>query len=230
MTSSEKRGSSIQIVENFQELVSVPFEGGTNALVWKRSLKGDFSEIAENIEGKGDIIEIDQDELLQLQLSKQGALARKVILEDLQNLKKHGAAPVLNLITRYEPDEFFFPTDVYSFHVDRSPIPTATFLCTYFGASSDILPNNQAEQKVLIPEIRTELKKHFNGKEEDFEKFLTDYFFDLHYQEKQGAQVINLGIGNLWKLAVDHPTSAVAPCIHRAPKEKNDQKRLLLIC
>lgn len=217
-------------VDNFQQLISVPFAGSTNALAWKRSLQGNFSEIADTIEGTDDIIEIGKDELLELDLSEQGQLARTVILEDMQLLKDHGAAPVLNLITRYERDDSFFPTDVYSFHIDRSPIPTATFLCTYLGASSDILPNNQAEQKIVVPELRAELKKLFEGPDDKFEAFLTSYFFDLHYQEKQEAEVINLGIGNLWKLAVDHPNSAVAPCIHRAPLEKNDQKRLLLIC
>lgn len=223
-------GGQIHVVDNFQQLISVPFTGNTNALAWKRILKGDFSEIADTIQGTDDIIEIGEDELRELHLSEQGALARSVILKDLQLLKDYGAAPVLNLITQYERDESFFPTDVYSFHVDRSPIPTATFLCTYLGATSDILPNYQAEQKILIPEIRAELKKLFGGPDEAFEDFLTAYFFDLHYQEKQGAQVVNLGISHLWKLAVDHPKSEVLPCIHRAPVEENNQKRLLLIC
>ncbi|MDA8648274.1 hypothetical protein N9L43_00530 [bacterium] len=228
---NDRSGNEHQIheVENFQQLISVPFSGNTNALAWKRSLKGNFSEIADTIEGRDDIIEIGQDELRALELSEQGQLARKVILEDLQLLKDYGAAPVLNLITRYERDASFFPTDVYSFHVDRSPIPTATFLCTYLGASSAILPNKQAEQKIAIPEVRAELKKLFHGTDEAFEAFLEEYFFDLHYQEKQGAQAINLGVGNLWKLAVDHPKSEVLPCIHRAPNEQNE-KRLLLIC
>ena len=46
----------------------------------------------------------------------------------------------------------------------------------------------------------------------------------------QNAKIIQLGIGNLWKLAVDHPKMKVEPCIHRAPEEKSGQKRLLLIC
>jgi hypothetical protein len=114
--------------------------------------------------------------------------------------------------------------------IDRSPVPTDTFLCTYFGAPSEILPNTQAKQKVLIPEIRSELKKLFDGQDKDFESFLRDYFFDLHYQAKPQAHLINLGIGHLWKLAVDHPESNVLPCIHRAPIEKTGENRLLLIC
>jgi hypothetical protein len=41
---------------------------------------------------------------------------------------------------------------------DRSPIETDTFLCTYFGPASDILPNDQVEQKIKIPAIRENLK------------------------------------------------------------------------
>ncbi len=120
--------------------------------------------------------------------------------------------------------------DVYSFHVDRSPIETDTFLCTYHGAASDIVPNDQVEQKVLIPEIREKLKALHDGPEAEFESFLAEYFFDLHYQPKPNAQPINLGIGHLWRLAVDHPTQKVLPCVHRAPVENDGEYRLLLIC
>src|SRR6201999_451219 len=110
--------------------------------------------------------------------------AREILLDDLKALKAHGALPVLNLIRCYDRDDAypFFPTDVYSFHVDRSPIPTDTFLCTYYGEPSEILPNSQAKQKVLVPEIRNELKKLYGGADEGFELFLCENFFDLHYQ------------------------------------------------
>ena len=130
----------------------------------------------------------------------------------------------------YEKDDSFFPTDVYSFHVDSSPIPTNTFLCTYYGSASEIVLNAQAKQKILIPEIREELKKLHEGPEETFEAFLTEYFFDLHYRAKPKARPISLGLGGLWRLAVDHPESQVSPCLHRAPKEKTGQNRLLIIC
>lgn len=55
-------------------------------------------------------------------------------------------------------------------------------------------------------------------------------FFDLHYQPKPDAQPVNLGTGHIWRLAVDHPTQKVLPCVHRAPVEKDGEYRLLLIC
>ncbi|MCI2230175.1 hypothetical protein MC378_13435 [Polaribacter sp. MSW13] len=224
--------NQIQQVTNFNELVSIPFSKKTNAICWTRKLIGDFSEIVKKVALNENMVELKLEELRELQLSEQGQLAREVLLNDFKVLKEHGASPTLNLIQSYERDDIFpfLPTDVYSFHVDRSPIPTDTFLCTYHGESSDILPNSQAIQKVLIPEIRTELKKLYGGTDNGFESFLTEHFFDLHYQAKPEAQPINLGIGHLWKLAIDHPESKVLPCIHRAPKEKIGQHRLLMIC
>ena len=62
------------------------------------------------------------------------------------------------------------------------------------------------------------------------ETFLEEYFFDLHYQPKPDIEPINLGLGHLWRLAVDHPTQQVLPCVHRAPTENDGEYRLLLIC
>ncbi len=222
----------IHCVTNFQDLVSTPFHGETNAICWTRKLTGDFSEIVKKLELNGNIEVIDEDDLLELQLTEQGQLAREILLNDLKMLKAHGSSPILNLIKCYDRDDTypFFPTDVYSFHVDRSPVPTDTFLCTYYGESSEILPNSQAEQKVLVPEIRDELKKLYHGPHEEFELFLTEHFFDLHYRAKPKSSPVSLGQGHLWRLAVDHPESPVLPCLHRAPEEKNGQTRLLMIC
>jgi len=219
-------------VENFQELVSTPYHGATNAICWNRKLPGDFAEIVNKVSLSENMAVLEQEELLELPLTEQGQIAREILLNDLKLLKAHGASPTLNLIRCYERDDAypFFPTDVYSFHVDRSPVPTDTFLCTYYGEPSEILPNAQATQKVLVPEIRNELKKLYQGAPEGFESFLCEHFFDLHYQAIPGAHPLNLGLGNLWRLAIDHPGSEVLPCVHRAPKEKTGQYRLLMIC
>lgn len=224
--------NNIQSVSSFQELVSIPFNGDLNAICWTRQLEGDFLEIVNKLELVENITVIEQEDLLKLQLSEQGKMAREIILNDLNLLKVQGASPSLNLIKHYDKDNFFpfFPTDVYSFHVDRSPMPTNTFLCTYFGESSEVLPNSQAEQKIQVPEIRAELKKLHSGKAEDFESFLTEHFFDLHYQAKPNANSISVPLGYLCRLAVDHPESKSLPCIHRAPIEKTGQFRLMLIC
>jgi hypothetical protein len=232
MIDSSPTAYQIHYVTNFDDLVSTPYDGEVNALCWSRELKGDFSEIVSMIPLDGNITVLDEERLLTLELSAEGQLARLILLNDLKLLTAHGASPTLNLIRYYDRDDAypFFPTDVYSWHVDRSPIPTHTFLCTYYGEASEILPNAEAEQKVLMPEIRAELQKLYGGADEGFEAFLTENFFDLHYRAKPTAQPINLGLGHIWRLAVDHPQSKVLPCIHRAPEEKNAQMRLLLIC
>ncbi len=222
----------IGTVATFSELVQTEFKGKQNALCWYRNLEGDFKEIVRQLQLKEDITEVSPEDLLALQLSEMGNKARAIILEDLRVLTDFGASPSLNLLKCYERDDAFdfIATDVYSYHVDRSPIATDTFLCTYHGAASDIIANDQAEQKILIPEIRNKLKALHQGPEEEFESFLKEYFFDLHYQAKPFAQVVNLGVGHLWRLAVDHPKQQVLPCIHRAPIENDGEYRLLLIC
>src|SRR5690606_31713570 len=232
MTDLPQVSNQILRVTNFQDLVSTPFQGEMNAICWKRELTGDFSEIVKQIKLNENITTLDEDKLRELQLSEQGQLARKILLNDLKLLKAHGASPTLNVIKYYDRDDAFpfFPTDVYSFHVDRAPIPADTFLCTYYGEPSDILPNSQGKQKVLIPEIREKLKRLYGGPAEGFEDFLSEYFFDLHYQALPNAQPISLTLGHLWRLAIDHPESKVLPCLHRAPKEKDGEVRLLMIC
>lgn len=222
----------IGICSTFSDLVETPFQNPVNAFYWKRDLQGDFAEIVSKLQLKDNITEISMNDLLSLKLSEKGIDARDCILNDFQLLSDYGASPTLNLIKNYErDDEFdFISTDVYSFHVDRSPVLTDTFLCTYFGASSNIIPNHQATQKILIPEIREKLLQLHEHSDGDFETFLEDNFFDLHYEPNPNAEIINLGLGNLWRLAVDNPEQKVLPCIHRAPLENNEELRLLLIC
>jgi hypothetical protein len=223
---------NILFVSSFQELISTPFYGTMNAICWKRQPAGDFESIMQNLYLKENITELNEQDILKLNLNQQGRIAQDFILNDLQLLKAHGAMPSLNVIKCYERDDTtaVVSTDVYSFHVDSSPVPTDTFLCTYFGESSEIVANEQAVQKVKIKSIREKLKKLYGGKEDGFELFLTENCFDLHYQAKTNASPISLGIGNLWRLATLHPKSKVLPCIHRAPVEKEGQPRLMMIC
>lgn len=222
----------IRYVTSFQDLVATPFTGVVNAACWERKLTGNFSEITDLLPLTGNITEVTPEALQALPLSEQGQLARNTILQDWQLLETYGASPVLNIISHYERDHNlpFFPTDVYSFHADRAPVPADTFLCTYYGACSELLPDAQARKKTDNPEIRARLREMYDGPEEGFTTFLTEYFFDLHYEALPGASPVSLGTGNLWRLAVDHPGSKVHPCVHRAPEENPGQKRLLLIC
>lgn len=223
--------NQIKTVSSFPELVNTQFSGKNNALCWQRPLDGDFEEIVNLLELKKNITVVSEVDLLKLNLSKQGLLAREFILNDIKLLKEFGASPTLNLLKCYERDDEFdyISTDVYSFHVDRSPIATDTFLCTYFGASSDIIANEEVIQKIQIPEVRAKLKTLHDPQDGDFESFLKDNYFDLHYEPMPNSKPVNLGIGHLWRLAVDHPEQKVPPCVHRAPDE-NGSLRLLLIC
>lgn len=232
MTNTFSGNPQVRVVSTFSELVYSDFLGEANAICWSRNLSGDFNEIVVKLDLKENMTEVSVKDLLALQLSEQGHVAREIILNDMQLLTDYGASPCLNLLKCYErDDEFdFISTDVYSYHVDRSPIETDTFLCTYHGAASEILPNDQVEQKILIPEIREQLKQLHDGSETEFETFLEEYFFDLHYRAKADAKPVNLGTGNLWRLAVDHPAQQVLPCVHRAPVENDGEYRLLLIC
>jgi len=232
MIPTYSNNKQIGIVATFSELITTDFVGDRNALCWHRNLEGDFKEIVSKLQLKENITEVTPKNLLALQLSEQGNRAREIILNDLQALTNFGAAPVLNLLKCYERDtDFdFISTDVYSYHVDRSPIATDTFLCTYHGATSDVIANDEAQQKILVPEIRAQLKDLHDGPEAEFEEFLKENYFDLHYQALPNATPINLGVGHLWRLAVDHPTQLVPPCIHRAPIEREGEYRLLLIC
>lgn len=231
MTKNLPKSSNLLHVNNFQELISTPFHGTINAISWSRKLKGDFEEIVNAVAFEGTMLEIDEEDLLALELGEAGKVARETILSDFKLLSELGASPVLNIISNYEADEHpFFPTDVYSFHVDRSPIATDTFLCTYYGDASELISNEDSIQKIQVPDIREKIEKVYVDEPTDFETYVSEHFFDLHYQALEDASVIKAGIGHLWRLAVDYPGSNVLPCIHRAPIEKSGNKRLMLIC
>jgi len=79
--------NQIQYVTNFQDFVSTSFHGKINAICWDRKLVGDFSEIVKQLEFHENITELHPNDLLELQLSEQGQLAREILLKDLKTLK-----------------------------------------------------------------------------------------------------------------------------------------------
>jgi len=56
--------NQIQCVTNFQDLVSTPFQGEINAIYWSRKLTGDFSEIVRKVKLNGNIVALEQEELI----------------------------------------------------------------------------------------------------------------------------------------------------------------------
>lgn len=221
----------IKNVFKFEDLVNFEFYDKINAICFNRILEGNFDEIVSKLELKHIITEVSLEDLVALELSSEGSKARNIMLNDYELLSNFGASPSINLLKSYEKDDelHFISTDVYSFHVDHSPIETSTFLCTYFGESSDILPNNEALRQIDISEVREKLQKIYDIDDDNFDVFAKENFFDLHYQAKPNSTPINLGIGHIWRLSCESPNQKVLPCIHRAPAEKN-QLRLMLIC
>ncbi|MGV3620233.1 MAG: hypothetical protein ACO1OB_05430 [Archangium sp.] len=205
-----------RVVSSFEALLQ-PFSGGVNAVCFERTLVGDFEGIATAF-ADDELVNVDQAMLREAK--NVDARAVRVLLEDLERLTSLGREPQLNVITRYPRDERGLPisVDVHSFHVDRAPIEADTFLCTYAGASSEGLDNDDAVRLVDVPEVVDALRG-FDVVEEHF---------DLHYRMKPGATPYSFGTGHLWRLSCDWPGSPVLPCIHRAP-EHDGRPRLLLI-
>ncbi len=223
----------IQVVGSFEELVTTPFAGGVNALCWPRLLSGDFGEVVAQLGVGEGIVTLDDARLRKLALSDAGRASVEVLLADQQRLREIERDPVLNCIHGYPRDEEPGPvrTDVFSFHADSAPVEADTWLCTYHGAVSEGLRNDEARRRVEIPETRAELLRLFEGEDDaDFREYLSDHCYDLHYAPLPQARPFSFGLGNLWRLAVDWPGSPVPPCIHRAPDTSpGDPSRLLLI-
>jgi hypothetical protein len=223
----------VKVVQSFHELVTTPFGDGVNALCWQRELAGDFGEVVKHLTESEDIVTLDEAGLKGLPLSAAGRIAVETLVADHQRLLGLGMSPVLNCIYRYPRDEDrgVVPTDVYSFHADSATAETDTYLCSYTGAPSEGLRNEDAQRYVDLPEIRAELLKGFGGEDNaDFLKYLNENCYDLHYAPVAGAQPFSFGLGNLWRIAVDYPGSPVPPCVHRAPETVPGQgPRLLLI-
>ncbi|MGI8957896.1 MAG: hypothetical protein ACR2II_13425 [Chthoniobacterales bacterium] len=224
----------MRTVDSFAELVATPFANGVNALCWPRTLPGDFGEVVQKLGEGEEIVAIEEEQLLGLSLSAAGRMAIEVLREDLRRLREAGRDPALNCIHHYRHDEELGPvrTDVFSFHADSAPVEADTWLCTYCGAPSEGLRNEEALRRVEIPEIREKLLEFFGAKEDDaeFREALHEHCYDLHYAPVPQALPHSFGVGNLWRIAVDWPGSPVPPCIHRAPETLSGQPpRLLLI-
>ena len=223
----------IKVVESFDKLLHTPFADGINALCWQRDLSGDFAEVLRHIKAGKGITALDEPTLTSLRLSLSGRTAVDAMLNDLRLLREASLDPVLECVDGYLRDDSTGPvkTDVYSFHADSATVQTDTYLCTYHGAPSEGLRNDQALRKVDVPHIRAALLAEFGGPDdESFREYLSECCYDLHYDSIEGAKPFSFGVGNLWRIAVEYPESRVPPCIHRAPTtQPGDAVRILMI-
>lgn len=224
----------VKVVGSFEELISEPLSNGINAACWPRVLDGDFAEVINHI-GDGDGVRaLEEDFLRSLNVSHSGKVAIDIMLNDRKRLADRGLDPLLNCIYGYPEDESseVVATDVFSFHADSAPVEAETWLCTYYGSSSEGLRNQEAIRRIDIPSIRAELLKAYGGQDDDeFCRYLTENCYDLHYTALPNALPYVFGVGNLWKIAVEYPGNPVKPCIHRAPRPAlGEPSRLLLIC
>ena len=222
----------VRQVGSFAELATTPFAQGVNALYWPRQLPGDFRAVVEQLDLGADISTLDEPLLRALRLSDAGRVAVDVLLADLQLLRERELEPVLNCIRAYPADEEPGPvkTDVFSFHADSAPVQADTWLCTYHGAPSEGLRNEDARRRTDIPETRRELLARYGGDDDaGFRDFLREHCYDLHYAPAPHARPFSFGRFALWRIAVDYPGSPCPPCIHRAPATVIGEPRLLLI-
>ncbi|HSI14585.1 MAG TPA: hypothetical protein VK961_21215 [Chthoniobacter sp.] len=223
----------IRMVQSFEALVATPFADGVNALCWPRALRGDFGDVVAHLGAGEGIVTLDDERLQGLSVSERGRMAIEQMIADQERLRNLEREPVLNCIYGYPRDEESGPvaTDVFSFHVDSAPVEADTWLCTYYGPSSEGLLNEEARRRVEMPETRAELLRLFNGEDDDsFREWLSENCYDLHYAPLPHARPYSFGLGNIWRIAVDWPGSPVPPCIHRAPEHSaGDAPRLLLI-
>ena len=219
-------------MRDFEELRTTCFADGVNALCWERKLAGDYAEVIAKLGPGEGIVALEEESVRSLILSPAGRLAAEAMLADQKLLRDHDLAPSLNCV--YDcvrgPNAGPVPTDVTSFHVDSAPIEVDTWLCTYHGACSEGLRNEDALLKVEIPEIRAKLLEQYGGADDaGFAEFLHEYSYDSHYAPKPGTTPYPFGTFALWRIATRWPGSPVPPCIHRAPENQPGSPRLLLI-
>jgi hypothetical protein len=224
--------SCVRHVSSFQELITARFADGVNAFCWPRVLPGDFAEVVRALGCTEAIATLDESTLRSLQLSPAGRVAAGQMLADFSLLQGQGLAPVLNCINGYPRDDADSPvaTDVFSFHADSAPVEADTYLCTYFGPSSEGVRNEDVIRRIDVPETRARLLGLYGGDDDaGFREFLTENCYDLHYAPRPDAEIYRFGLGNLWRITTDWPGSRVPPCIHRAPHTRPGEARLLLI-
>ena len=222
----------VRLVRSFEELRTTRFADGVNALCWERTLTGDYAEVIAKLGPGEGITPLEDERIRALELTPAGKLAAEAMLADQQLLRDHDLAPSLNCV--YDcvrgSDAGTVPTDVTSFHVDSAPVEVDTWLCTYHGACSEGLANEEAVLKIEIPEIRRALLKEYSGVDDaGFAEFLSEHSYDLHYAPVPTAQPFAFGTFSLWWIATQWPGSPVLPCIHRAPENYPGSPRLLLI-
>ncbi|MFO1437012.1 MAG: hypothetical protein U1F81_01745 [Verrucomicrobiaceae bacterium] len=220
-----------RVVDTFEALVGFRFENGVNAVCWPRDLEGDFAEVVSCLHVPQGITHLTEELLHSLDLSPAGQKAVEVMLADMERLRERELLPTLDCVNGYTHEiESPVRTDVCSFHADSATVQADTWLCTYHGASSEGLRNDEVICRVDVPETREELRQ-LHAQEDDmpFEEWLEEHFYTLHYAPQPGAVPFRFGRGNLWRIALQYPDSPVLPCIHRAPDPMPGEKRLLLI-
>jgi hypothetical protein len=210
----------VKLVSSFDELVSTPFAGALNALCLRRELPGDFREVARSIPASSGITTVEIGDLRDLQLSENGRIARDILIRDLEMLANFDLSPNLDCIYDAPRDIRGGPiaTDVYSWHADSATVPADTYLCSYAGAPSEGLRNDEAIRRVDLPEMRAQLLALYGGTDDEgFADFLEENCYDLHYAALPSAGPFSFGLFNLWRIATQYPGAPVVPCVHRAP-------------
>jgi hypothetical protein len=223
----------VRYVDSLEELVSTPMHDGVNALCLRRSLEGDFGEVIRHLSVERGITTLDRDQLLALPVSAAGKVAIEFMLRDQEQLQAYGFSPEIDCVNGYigHDEQGLMRTDVCSFHVDRATDVADTYLCTYAGASSIGVCHEDVIPRAQDPIVRAALLADYGGEDdESFLDYLTENFYDLHYDALPGARTFRFGVGHLWRIAIDYPGNPVPPCIHRAPDPiEGDPPRLILI-
>ncbi|MCA9568757.1 MAG: hypothetical protein KC656_12985 [Myxococcales bacterium] len=216
-------------MDHREDLLAGRFSVDFVALGLRRRLAGDFGELLAHLAPREGRVEIDPRDLPGLDLGPGGRRAVGEILDDVGLLEDLGLEPQLDCIVSYARDErgLAVQTDVCSFHADRADGELDTWICTYIGPCTELLAPADARRRIEDPARRAGLLAASGLAEgPTFEAWLRDGSFDLHFEPREGALPVPLGVGELWRLAVDWPGAPGPPCVHRAP---SGGPRLLLL-